>query len=205
MTTETAIENARLRIMGEMNKRFDEVLSELHQRGTEYSRRLATEIENDRERVTKELEDIWSYSKSKLISIEAGQKMFYEEILPKLLEKIDITVGMTRDAAGHAAQVVKTGITMEKEARRAEKAAHRAENALHAGNWQTAGIIIAISLAVLTGGFKLWQDWKNQNQTIAYLKALNSGVTINNQAEGAKTPGRGQHPEGKKTREVVIK
>jgi hypothetical protein len=97
--TENEIENMRLRLMAEVNERFDEIVRDLNDNGTEFARSLEQEIESMRESTKKEFKNIWSYMKSKLVSIEQGQKLFYDDIFPKILSKVEVAVKMARDAA----------------------------------------------------------------------------------------------------------
>lgn len=92
-------ENIRLKIMSEVNEKFDELANDFNDNGTEFSRALKTQIENERENTKKEIENIWSYTKSKLVSIEQGQKLFYDDIFPKIINKVEVAVKMSRDAA----------------------------------------------------------------------------------------------------------
>jgi hypothetical protein len=195
VSIEIQLENAKLKILAEMNEKIDETVSELNDKGTEFARRLAAEIKTEKEKVATELEELWSFTKSKLISIEAGQKLFHQEIVPNLMNKMEVTVGMARDAAAYTAQ-------SGKDAKRAERAAERSEDLHRTANWQRIGLIVAFVLAALSGGIKIWQDWRNQEETAAYLRTLTSGVIIQS-TPAEKAPGLGhqQSPEEIKNKE----
>lgn len=165
------METARLKILNEVNEKFDEILTDLHQRGTEFSRSLAKEVETMKANTTREIEDIWSWSKSKLVSIEQGQKMFYDEIFPKLMNKIEVAVGMSRDSATCTAAALKS----------VEHAEGFVKDSRKYILVLMTGLFLALLPMSVASIIKLVQDHNNQVETVSYLKKLNQGVNIDSQ------------------------
>jgi hypothetical protein len=161
-------ETTRLKILNEVNEKFDEILTDLHQRGTEFSRSLAKEVEAMKANTTKEIEDIWSWAKSKLVSIEQGQKLFYDEIFPKLMNKVGVAVDMAKDSATCTAAALKS---VEK----SEKFVNDSRKYILI---LMAGLFTALLPVSIASVVKLFQDHNNQVETISYLKKLNKGVKI---------------------------
>jgi len=169
----------RLRILKEVNEKFDEVLQELNENGTEFARLLAKEVENMRVNTKKELENVWSFVKSKLVSIEQGQKLFYDEIFPKLTNKIEVAISMARDSASCTAACLESN----KEAKQMIKeSSARAEKFVAESRRILYGLVIALILLVLpisvASVWKLIQDYYNQKQTVSYLEKLKNGVRV---------------------------
>jgi hypothetical protein len=206
------LQNLRLRIMAEVNEKvkeindqFDEIISGLDKDGTEFARSLKAEIVGMKKGVKKEMENVWSYLKSKLVSIEAGQKMLYdpgEGIMSKTLEKAEMAVKMARDSAACTAACLKAVEgTQDHIDKQDEK--HKEEVGVYKSFVKDSRLymlifIVSIATASLAGiGLgvaKLIQDHNNQVQTVSYLKSLDSGVKV----EGVVDMVNGLSPEKRK-------
>lgn len=176
----------RLRIMTEVNKRFDELLEELNANGSEFSRALKKEVERLEKETHDHIEEVYSYMKSKLVSIEAGQQMLYDPndgLLTKILKKAEATVKMATDSAA---------CTVE-----ARKAAEDARGFVRSNILVNAGTLVAViglfvTMLIFVISFtakmqeqltaqqavvkameeKIRQDAGNQHETVAILKDL---------------------------------
>lgn len=170
------LENIRLNLITEMNDKFDEVLKDLNENGTEYSRMLKKDLDVMRENATRDFEEIWSFTKSKLVSVEQGQKLFYENIFPRLMNKIELAVKMARDSAQCTSESFDTVKDAKKEF---DDRLKLAEAFVRDSRVLLMWFFVTVAVAVLSvGGAKLYQDWINQNQTVNYLNKLVSGVNI---------------------------
>lgn len=161
-------ETVRLKIINEVNEKFDGILTDLHNKGTEYSRNLAKEVEVMKGNTTKEIDNIWSWSKSKLVSIEQSQKLFYEEIFPKLTNKVVVAVDMARDSATCTAAALKS----------VERSEGFVKDSRKYILILMSGLFLALLPMSVASIIKLVQDHKNQVETVSYLKQLNKGVKI---------------------------
>lgn len=192
--TENEIENMRLRLMAEVNERFDEIVRDLNDNGTEFARSLEKEIVVMRNSVKKEVENVWSYLKSKLVSIETGQKMLYDPkdgIMTKILGKVDMAVKMARDSAACTAACTET----LKESKRLindkddqhEREVETYKNFVRDSRLYMLIFIVTIAAATLgglgLGVAKIIQDHNNQVQTVSYLDSLNKGVKVDGLVE----------------------
>lgn len=178
MAENVELQNMRLTIMNEVNEKFNEVnaqfdalIEELNRDGTEFSRALQKDIENMRKNIQKEMKEVWSYLKSKLVSIEAGQKMLYDPkdgIMTKVLNKADAAVTMARDSALCTAN-------SKKAAENSETSAKEAKVYVRTNIFVTALTFLGILITVVTFGVtytgKLTSDAENQKKMI---KALNA-------------------------------
>lgn len=165
---ESQTENERLRILNEVNVKFNEVLDELNGKGTEFSRSLAKEIEAMKNTTAKELDNLWSWSKSKMVSIEQGQKLFYGDIFPKLMNKVGAAVDMSRDSAMCTAAALKSVEKAEGFVKDSRKYILVLMTGLFA-------VLLPLSIASI---MKLVQDKNNQIETVSYLRQLNRGIKI---------------------------
>lgn len=170
------MQNLRLTIMaevnekiGEANDQFDAIIKELDREGTEFARALKVEIESMKRGVKEELENVWSYLKSKLVSIEAGQKMLYDPkdgIMTKVLNKVDAAVKLSRDAALCTANA-------NQAAENASGSAKEAKIFVRTNIFVTALTFLGILVSVVTFGVsytgKLREDAENQKKMIAAL------------------------------------
>lgn len=103
------LQNLQLKIMAEVNGKisetyqaFDDTIEQLNREGTEYARGLAKDLKNIKNKTAEEIKNVWSFVKSSLVSIEAGQKMLYnpkDGIMTKTLEKVSQAIKMSRDSA----------------------------------------------------------------------------------------------------------
>jgi len=178
--TDEQIQNMRLTIMSEVNEKlaeanaqFDEIVSALDKEGTEFARQLKNDITHMREGVKNEIENVWSYMKSKLVSIEAGQHMLYNSkdgLLKKALDKVDMAVKMSRDAAECT-----TGA--KEAAETAKGAADEAKTFIRTIIFVTAITFLGILITVVTFGVnyssKITRDTTNQDKMI---EALNEKI-----------------------------
>lgn len=175
------LENIRLNLITEMNDKFDEILKDLNENGTEYSRMLKKDLDVMRENATRDFEEIWSFTKSKLVSVEQGQKLFYENIFPRLMNKIELAVKMARDSAQCTSESFDTVKDAKKEF---DDRLKLAEAFVRDSRVLLMWFFVTVAVAVLSvGGAKLYQDWINQNQTVNYLNKLVSGVNIKSVSE----------------------
>jgi hypothetical protein len=184
MSNEIELENLRLKIMDEINKRFEEVLHDLNENGSEFSRNIKLEILELRDNTKKEIEELWSWSKSQLLSIKQGQQMMYDPkdgLITIALRKVQEAVKMAQDSA-------LCTIAAQKASEKAEMAADGAKQAVDK-------VWIAILLPVIGSAIiwlatqfwiagpkqdalvkemkaKLEQDAKNQVETIGMLNEL---------------------------------
>jgi hypothetical protein len=130
-------------------QKHQEFLAILHKEGCEYGRMNEKALETLRE----------DY-KSDLGSVRSGQKMFVEDIFPKMQEGI-------REAKAHS-QTAMDSI------KKAEKAVDRM-------NKYMVGLFISLFLMVAatvwSGIAKLGQDSKNQIETATYLSELTRTMT----------------------------
>lgn len=196
LSNDTDLENIRLRVMAEVNDKFEEVneqfdaiVKELDKNGTEFSRALKAEIQTMREGVKEEMKNVWSYLKSKLVSIETGQKMLYdpkEGIMTKLLEKTQAAVKMARDSAECTAACQKA-LEESKDYLEKQEAKHLVEVDTYkkfVGDSRLYMLIFIVSIVgaslagIGLGVAKLIQDHNNQVETVTYLKSLDKGVKI---------------------------
>lgn len=196
LSNDTDLENIRLRVMADVNERFaevndqfDAIVKELDKNGTEFSRSLKAEIETMRKGVKKEMENVWSYLKSKLVSIEAGQKMLYdpkEGIMTKLLDKTEAAVKMARDSAECTAACQKA-VEASKDYLEKQDEKHVEEVSVYQAFVRDSRLYMLIFIVTIAaasiGGIglgvaKLIQDHNNQVETVTYLKSLDKGVKI---------------------------
>jgi len=168
--------------LAEANAQFDEIANALDKEGTEFSRQLKNDIVHMREGVKSDIENVWSYMKSKLVSIEAGQHMLYNSkdgLLKKALDKVDMAVKMSRDAAGCTTGAMEA-------AKAATGAADEARIFIRTNIFVTAITFLGILVTVVTFGInysnKINKDTTNQDKMI---HALNEKIVQdkNNQKE----------------------
>lgn len=136
--TEQEMELLRLKIMEEVNLRFDELVTELNCNGSEYSRALSKELDEMKAKAKRDLDEVWSYVKSQLVSIEQGQKMLYDPkdgLLTKVLRKAEEAVRVAQDSARCTAA--------------AQKAAERSEGFAKEANFYVRGSIVVTIVAFL--------------------------------------------------------
>lgn len=183
--TDEQIHNMRLTIMTEVNEKltkanaaFDEIVQALDRDGTEFARQLKSDIEHMREGVKSDIENVWSYMKSKLISIEAGQNMLYNSkdgLLKKALDKVDMAVKMSRDAAECT-----TGA--KEAAETAKGSVEEAKTFIRTNIFVTAatflGIFITVVTFVVNYSSKITRDTTNQAKMI---EALNEKIVQDKQ------------------------
>lgn len=180
---EQELELVRLRIMADVDCRFETVMKELNMNGSEFSRALRKEMNSLRLNTEEKIKEVWSWVTSHLVSIEAGQKMLYDPkdgLIQKALNKVEAAVKMATDAAA---------CTVE-----ARKAADDAKLYIRANIFVTAVTFLGILVTVVGGYFafigktrdeisnqramvtalqeKLKQDADNQVETVQILKDL---------------------------------
>ena len=183
MENENEFELMRMRIMSDVNVRFDEVIKELNEKGTEYARRLKAEMAELKEKTKRDIEELLSWSKSHLLSIEQTHKTVYDPkdgIMTMALKKVELAVKMAVDAAECTAA--------------ARKAADDAKLYIRANIFVTAITFLGI-LVTVVGGYlafigksqsevrqgkemvdalqkKLIQDDQNQKQLMEALSVM---------------------------------
>lgn len=133
---ENIIELARMKFMQEVDRRFTVLILELDSKGTEHSRVLEAQVIQDREKAADEFERVWSFTKSKLVSIEMSQQLFYNELYPRLMKKTEEAVKMSRDAAGCT--------------KLAADSARDARASARSGVLQLAAVILTVMILVIT-------------------------------------------------------
>ena len=91
----------RLRIMEEVGTRFDDLVKELNERGTEFSREMRVEMAADIDRIRKEAAEILYKTKS----LDQAIKLIMNEkdgLLHQALAKVEDAVSLTGKAAKSA-------------------------------------------------------------------------------------------------------
>jgi hypothetical protein len=161
--TDAEIELLRLKVMEDVASKFDALIKVFNENGSEFSRALKNEMIILKRETEKQVDEIYSYIASQLVSIQAGQKMLYDPrdgLLTKALNKVEMAVKMSTDAAA---------CTVE-----ARKAANDAALYIRANIFVTAITFLGILVTVVGGYFvfleKNSEDDKNQNTMIIALQ-----------------------------------
>jgi hypothetical protein len=102
MIDEKDLELLRKEVMEEVDVRFNALIRELDEKGSEFSRSLAKDVEAMKKKAKEDIEELWSWSKSQLVSIEQGQRILYDPkdgLLAVALRKVSEAVKFAQDAA----------------------------------------------------------------------------------------------------------
>lgn len=184
------LELLRLQIMEEVNLKFDALMKDLNNDGSEFSRTLRRELTELKKNTTKEIEEVYNYISSKLVSIQTGQKLLYDPkdgILSKALSKVEVAVKMATDSAVCTTEA-------KKAADMSLKSAEEARDYIRTNIFVTALTFLGILLTVIGGVWysidraktddvyqnrivkalqdKIVQDATNQNRTEEIMNKL---------------------------------
>jgi hypothetical protein len=182
--SEQDYEGLKARMMIDVDRRLDELVIDMNSKGTEYSRCLSDRMEQIRKDVQREIGEVWSFTKSKLISIETWHNFFNNDIFPRLERKIGEAVKMAESASCNT-------IISRDAAKEAKKSVDQARIFL-----ATTIITLAVALIGIVGTSvykivsdkqdqgamilalqeKIHQDALNQLETVNYLKELEKAL-----------------------------
>jgi hypothetical protein len=182
--SEQDYEGLKARMMIDVDRRLDELVIDMNSKGTEYSRCLSDRMEQIRKDVQREIGEVWSFTKSKLISIETWHNFFNNDIFPRLERKIGEAVKMAESASCNT-------IISRDAAKEAKKSVDQARFFL-----ATTIITLAVALIGIVGTSvykivsdkqdqgamilalqeKIHQDALNQRETVNYLKELEKAL-----------------------------
>lgn len=173
-------ENDDLKMYKDINNKFDDLIKEFNERGTEFSRRLADKVMGEKKYLNSKLQE-WqdwreehiSEQKSDLISIKQGQNIFLNEIFPNIKNKVDASIKVATQSCV--------------ESNEARKSADRAEDNTRDSRKLVITLIVGLIMSILTIGIpsflKLAQDKNNQTETVEYLKKLSESLSKQNKNE----------------------
>jgi len=177
------IEIKLMELKNEFDGYFRRIIKELDEKGTEYSRSLKSELSSMKEKAKLEMDEIWSYVKSHLISIEHGQNILYDPkdgILTVILKKAEQAIKFAGESAECTAEAAHAARDAEAAAAKTELSSKAAADAAddvkrysRASIFVTAttfvGIVITVLTLYLTIANRAKDELKNQETMIIAL------------------------------------